>query len=75
METGIARAVEAIGGQAVLARAVGVSRVAVVHWLRQGWVPNGRVLRIEQLTGVPRGDLANPSVRALMAVGDGVAQT
>lgn len=59
-DTGVARAVDAVGGQVAMAQRLGVSRVAVIHWLRQGWVPSKRVLQIEQVSGVPRRELVNP---------------
>ncbi|WP_439497145.1 Cro/CI family transcriptional regulator [Bosea sp. (in: a-proteobacteria)] len=48
------RAIGAAGGVRALARAVGVSQPAISSWKR---VPADRVLTIETLTGVPRGEL------------------
>jgi len=47
-------AVASVGGQAALARQLGVSRQAVQHWKT---APVRHVLRIEELTGVSRHDL------------------
>lgn len=48
------RAIEAAGGVRALARAVGVSQPAISTWKR---VPADRVLSVEALTGVSRGEL------------------
>lgn len=48
------KAIGAAGGVRALARAVGVSQPAISNWKR---VPADRVLSIEALTGVPRGEL------------------
>jgi TorA maturation chaperone TorD len=50
-EPGLVRAIEAVGGVAALARAVGVSQPAVSAWDR---VPAERVTTVEQVSGVPR---------------------
>jgi TorA maturation chaperone TorD len=48
------RAIGAAGGVRALARSVGVSQPAISSWKR---VPADRVLTVEALTGVPRGEL------------------
>ena len=48
------RAVESVGGQAKFARAIGVTAQAVSQWEE---VPPLRVLVVERVSGVPRGEL------------------
>lgn len=48
---GVARAVQAAGTFAELARRLGISRAAVHKWHR---VPEERVDEVERVTGVPR---------------------
>jgi DNA-binding transcriptional regulator YdaS (Cro superfamily) len=47
-------AIQKIGNQATLARALGISSQAITQW---GKVPPTRVIEIERLTGVNRSDL------------------
>lgn len=58
--TGITDAVINAGSQAKLAKELGVSHQAIQQWLKQGYVPVGRVTQIEALYGVPRERLLNP---------------
>lgn len=52
-------ALEIVGGQAALARAVGVSQPTVWGWVhRIGKVPHRFVLGVEAATGVPKEDLS-----------------
>lgn len=60
--TGIADAITAAGSQALLGAALGVSQQAVAGWLKQGWVPTGRVVEIENQYGVPRVRLVDPKL-------------
>lgn len=54
----LTRAVELAGGQAALARAVGVSQPSVWHWVHKSRkAPAEFVLPIEDLTGVSKHDL------------------
>ncbi|MEA1083237.1 YdaS family helix-turn-helix protein [Sphingomonas sp. CD22] len=54
----VQRAVDAAGGQAGLARAVGVSQPSVWHWLRKSHrVPAEYVIPVEAATGVSRHEL------------------
>ncbi|HEV7260090.1 MAG TPA: Cro/CI family transcriptional regulator [Bosea sp. (in: a-proteobacteria)] len=48
------KAIDSAGGVRALARSLGVSQPAISSWKR---VPADRVLSVEALTGVPRGDL------------------
>jgi DNA-binding transcriptional regulator YdaS (Cro superfamily) len=48
---GVARALQALGTGAELARRLGTTRQAVQKWRR---VPEARVLQVERVTGVPR---------------------
>ena len=50
----LVRAVEAVGGYAALARALGKTRAGLWQWKR---VPAERVLAVERVTGVPRHEL------------------
>lgn len=47
-------AIDAAGGQAALARMIGIKRVSVHQWKTRGVIPAERVLAVEQATGVPR---------------------
>lgn len=54
----LSKAILAAGGQAGLARAIGVSQPSVWHWVhRSKRVPAEYVLAIEEKTGVSRHDL------------------
>lgn len=60
--TGIARAVEAAGGQSALARLLDVSQQAVQQWLLAGYAPTSRVATISIATGVAAVDLLDPRI-------------
>lgn len=60
-------AAQAAGSQAALARALDVTEQAICKWVKQGWVPLRRAQQIEELTGVPRGELINPRLLALVS--------
>jgi TorA maturation chaperone TorD len=62
-EAGLSRAIEAVGGVAALARAVGVSQPAVSAWDR---VPSERVAAVEQVSGISR-DILRPDLFASQA--------
>ena len=68
MTTAINKAIEYYGSQAALARACGVSQMAVSKWTRHG-VPPERALQIEKLTdgAVTRQDL-RPDLFGLAAL-------
>ena len=51
------RAIEAAGGRGKLAEACGVRYQAVEKWQRRGKLPAERVIAVERITGVPRGEL------------------
>jgi len=56
--TALERAVALAGGQAALARLVGVRQPHIWNWLhRNGRVPAERVIAVEAATGVPRHEL------------------
>lgn len=55
--TPIEQAVNIVGGQAALARVIGVSQPAVFKWVRNGRPGAVYVLAIEKATGVSRHDL------------------
>jgi DNA-binding transcriptional regulator YdaS (Cro superfamily) len=53
----IDRAIEAVGGRRQLAEACGVRYQAVQKWQRSQRIPAERVLEVERISGVSRGDL------------------
>ena len=58
MKTPLARAIATCGGQAALAKAIGVRQQVVWNWIQRGGrVPSDRCARIEAATGVRRWDL------------------
>lgn len=73
--TGIAIAVGKAGTQAKLAQGLGVSQQAVSQWIDQGWVPLRRAEQIENQYQIPRGQLANPRLLALLAPAKRVAHS
>jgi len=54
MDTGLQKAITASGSIASLARALGITGAAICQWPR---IPAGRVIAIEDATGVPRDQL------------------
>ena len=50
------------GAQIDLARVLGVTQAAVSKWVTRGWVPLARAREIEALYGVPRTQVANPTM-------------
>lgn len=66
-ETGVQEAIRKVGGQRALGELVGASQQAVAKWARKGWVPVGRVVEVEQVTGVPRDRLVKPQLANLLA--------
>lgn len=63
---GIDKVVELAGSQRKLADVLGVTQQAISEWVRQGYVPIGRVVEIESLFGVGRLELVDPSLRDLL---------
>lgn len=51
---GLKKAIEAAGGAAQLAKALGINRQVIYRWPQ---VPSRRIVDIERLTGVPREEL------------------
>jgi DNA-binding transcriptional regulator YdaS (Cro superfamily) len=45
-------------GKAQLARELGLTRAAVYSWVRKNKIPAHHVLKVEQLSGISRYDLA-----------------
>ena len=66
-ESGIEKAITIAGGQAPLAKQLGVSQQAVSLWHRQGWVPLKRVNEIEAQFGIPRLELVKPAILDLVS--------
>lgn len=64
-KTGIDEAVEAAGGDAELARLMGVTRQFLQGCRRRGYVPYGRARQVEHLTKVDRRRLVDPIIRDL----------
>lgn len=67
MQSGIDRVVQLAGGQAALARVLGVKRQAVQQWVSRGWPPPSRILEIEAQYGVSRFELIDPQLRDLVS--------
>lgn len=63
---GIDLAIAAAGSQDLLAVAMGVTQQVISQWKKQGYVPTGRVLEMEQATGIPRAKLIKPSIAGLL---------
>ena len=57
--TTVRDAIQAAGGCQTVARAMGISRVAVYHWGQRGIVPAPRVPQFCKLTGL-KPEAANP---------------
>lgn len=70
MWDGIREVIFIAGGQAALARQLGVSQQAVSKWVRRGFVPVNRVVEIEAQFGVPRHRLIDPKLRDLVVMDD-----
>ena len=64
-ETGIDRAIKKAGGQAVIARTLGVTQQAVSYWKRTGYAPLLRAVEMEMHYGIPRSQLISPRLRDL----------
>jgi DNA-binding transcriptional regulator YdaS (Cro superfamily) len=54
MKKGLAKAIKAAGGLRALARQLGISHPAIMHWTE---VPAHHLIAIEQATGIPREEL------------------
>lgn len=62
--SGIEKAIIAVKTQAALAELMGVKQQTVSLWLKQGWVPEDRVIECAMHTGVPRAELLDPAMVA-----------
>ena len=67
---GIKQAIAAIGSQAALADALGVTQQNVSAWLRTGFVPVKHIRAVEQATGVHRSILIDPALIDLLSPAD-----
>lgn len=59
-------AIERGGGIVRFSRALKITHQAIYHWRRRGWVPADRALAIESIFGVPREELMEPGLVAVM---------
>ncbi len=59
-------AVERGGGIVRFSRSMGISHQAVYHWRKRGWVPADKALVIESVFGVPRADIMEPRLAAVL---------
>lgn len=64
-KTGIQAAVEAMGGQSALAKALGLKPQAVQGWVEKGFAPVGRARQIGMVSGVDHRLLVDPVIRDL----------
>lgn len=67
-DSGLNRAIQAVGGQAELARRIGITQPSISGWNR---VPAERVIAVEAATGISRIDL-RPDLYRELAVADDV---
>ena len=67
-DSGLNRAIQVAGGQAELARRIGITQPSVSNWNR---VPAERVIAVEAVTGIPRTEL-RPDLYSELAVADDV---
>lgn len=51
-------AIKSAGGQAAVAKELGIWQTAVSRWCKSGRIPPRRVLDVERMSGVPRHVLA-----------------
>lgn len=65
-QIGIHKAVKAAGSQADLARKLGVSTVLINRWVKRGWVSRDFVPKLESDFGIPRHELIDPRLLALV---------
>jgi TorA maturation chaperone TorD len=67
-DSALSRAIQLAGGQAELARRIGITQPSVSNWSR---VPAERVIVVEAVTGIPRSQL-RPDLFSELAVADDV---
>lgn len=65
--TGIEQAVAVAGSQRNLAEMLGVTQQLVSYWIKQGYVPQRRVIEVEQVTGISRDLLIDPKISDLLS--------
>jgi predicted transcriptional regulator len=66
-ESGVRRAVAALGGQVKTAEKMDVTQQAVSAWVRRGYLTRvERALKLAQASGVPAADLVSKDVAKLM---------
>ena len=68
-------AIARAGGIVSFARKMGVSHQTVTYWRTKGYVPPARAITIEQLFGVARADLVNPTLARLLSEPDSVGDS
>jgi len=62
MQRGIIRAIEAAGSQKKLAERLGVTQQFISFAKLRGWVSPRRAAQIEEITGIDRWELLQPSI-------------
>ena len=58
--------VRAAGGRSALRKNMGVTRQAVYHWVRKGYLPPERATQAEALYQIPASFLVSPTTQALL---------
>ena len=65
--TGIEQAVSVAGSQRNLAEMLGVTQQLISSWCKRGYIPQRRVVEVEQATGISRELLLNPRLTDLLS--------
>lgn len=65
--TGIGKAIIKAESISKFANTIGVSHQAASRWNARGYVPSGRVEQISEAYDVPKAELLNPKLAALLA--------
>lgn len=68
-------AIARAGGIVSFARKMGVSHQTVSYWRKQCCVPPARAITIEQLFGVPRANIVNPTLARLLSEPDSAGES
>lgn len=57
MQSGIDKAVAAMGSQTALAKAINLTPQAISTWVKKGQIPLFRIKDVERVTGISKNDL------------------